>query len=251
MKKLPNAPLQEVIFEIRWELDIDPKTKQSDDTGFELASGRLHKLLENRFSHYQRKVPSSFPEQLLHFNTVHQYWTAEGKWPVIQLGPGIFTVNDTDVNYQWEEQYFPLVLDSLKKLHEAYGVEAMPINFVNLRYINSVKLEEHGFDDDWQKFVLANFNFNFKNSFNTRGKLKQIQFNQYFELEDNSELQINFSSGKRDDQNALIWQAAIMKSDNFRQEGIEKWLESAHQKTHDLLTEMTQKDFYASFTQQK
>jgi len=35
--KLSKAPLQEVIFEAFWELDIHPQTKQSYDPGFELA----------------------------------------------------------------------------------------------------------------------------------------------------------------------------------------------------------------------
>jgi hypothetical protein len=41
MSRLPNAPLQEVFFEIRWALVPGKETGQIIDEGFELASGRL------------------------------------------------------------------------------------------------------------------------------------------------------------------------------------------------------------------
>ena len=41
MAKLPNAPLQEVIFEVRWTLQPVEESGQMQDAGLELAGGRL------------------------------------------------------------------------------------------------------------------------------------------------------------------------------------------------------------------
>lgn len=101
MSKLPNAPLQEVIFEIRWALMPGKESGQIIDEGFELASGRLSTILEERFPYYKRIISQNIPDQLMHYNVVHQYWSGENKWPVIQLGPGIFTINCTDEEYFW------------------------------------------------------------------------------------------------------------------------------------------------------
>jgi len=50
MPKLPKAPLQEAIFEIRWELNVDPTTNQVIDNGFQLAQGKLSRARQKQIS---------------------------------------------------------------------------------------------------------------------------------------------------------------------------------------------------------
>jgi uncharacterized protein (TIGR04255 family) len=57
MPKLPKAPLQEAIFEIRWDLDIDPSSNQQLDLGFSLAQGKLQEIVKEQFPDYKRKLP--------------------------------------------------------------------------------------------------------------------------------------------------------------------------------------------------
>lgn len=99
MPRLPKAPLQEAIFEIRWELEVDPMTGQLIDPGFQLAQGKLRDIAKSKFPVFNRKLPHGFHEQMFPNQVVNQYWAAKETWPVIQLGPGIFTVNDTDVKH--------------------------------------------------------------------------------------------------------------------------------------------------------
>src|SRR5690349_17712708 len=120
MGKLPRAPLQEVIFEIRWELDIDPSNNQQLDMGYALAQGKLQEIVKAEFPHYQRKMPHGFPDQLFKYQTVGQYWTKPDTWPVLQLGPGIFTINATEVNYDWVDTYYPLIGRALTWIYRAY-----------------------------------------------------------------------------------------------------------------------------------
>ncbi|MCB9287418.1 MAG: hypothetical protein H6560_08885 [Lewinellaceae bacterium] len=49
MPKIPKAPLQEAVFELRWDLDVAPDTQQEMDMGFELAQGKLQALPQKNF----------------------------------------------------------------------------------------------------------------------------------------------------------------------------------------------------------
>ncbi|MEJ7646162.1 MAG: TIGR04255 family protein [Chryseolinea sp.] len=248
MPKLPKAPLQEAIFEIRWDLDVDPENNQIIDKGFQLAQGKLQDLAKARFPEFHRKMPHGFPDQLIQYQVVNQHWSGKGKWPVIQLGPGIFTVNETEANYDWPSTYFPLIKESIDWVFKAYDGQ-LKINNAVVRYVDSVKLKDYGFDGRWQDFVTEHFNFSFVNSFNTRGKVKGLQFSQLFELKDSSALHIAMNSGKyrTTDDDALIWQTAVSKQARFDKNSLISWLEYAHTTTSTLFKEMTKQSFYASF----
>lgn len=247
MSKLPKAPLQEAIFEIRWDLDIAPSNNQLD-MGYALAQGKLQEIVKKKFPIYKRKIPYEMPDQLLQYQAVNQYWSSPETWPVLQLGPGIFTVNDTEVNYDWPKTYFPLIKDALDWILKAYEGN-LRINSGALRYIDSVRLKDYGYEGRWQEFVQEHFNFSFVNSYNPRGPIKGIHFDQTFSLKDGSSLQITMNSGKykRTDEDALIWQTAVTKIDKFKKDSLISWLETAHDVTSSLFKEMTKPSFYASF----
>ncbi len=248
MPKLPKAPLQEAIFEIRWDLDVDTTSSQIVDSGFQLAQGKLQELAKTKFPEFKRKMPHGFPDQLFQYQVVNQHWSGKEKWPVVQLGPGIFTVNDTEANYDWPATYFPLIKESLNWVFKAYDGQ-LKINSAALRYVDSVKLKHYGFEGRWQDFVTEHFNFSFVNSFKAPGNIKGLQFNQLFELEDKSALHIAMNSGKyrTTDDDALIWQTAVSKQTKFDHDSLLSWLENAHTITSALFREMTKPNFYASF----
>lgn len=227
---------------------MDPMSGQLIDPGFQMAQGKLQDLAKERFPLFNRKLPHGFPEQLMQYQVVNQHWTAKETWPVIQLGPGIFTVNDNDVKYDWRDIYFPMIKECLNWVFKVYE-NRIRINNATLRYIDSVKLKDYGFEGRWHEFVTQHFNLSFVNDFNTRGKMKGLQFGQAFELNDKSELQIAMNSGKyrRTDDDALIWQTIVSKQDGFKREALLVWLENAHATTSDLFREMTKPAFYDSF----
>ncbi len=247
MAKLPNAPLQEVIFEIRWSLEPKEETGQLWDPGFELATGRLSTIVENRFSYYKRIVPNEIPEQILLYRPVHQYWSGEDIWPVLQLGPGIFTINSTEQWYDWETTFRPLIQDAVQWLLQAYK-DTIKIRFASLRYIDGIKVDDYGgLKDGWQSFIKRNFNFEYHNFFDTRGLQKQIQVNQKFDLEDASQLLLQMSDGIRDNKIAFIWQTAFYKKDEFETTSLFAWADKVHAMAHDLFKEMIKPELYESF----
>lgn len=249
MAKLPNAPLQEVIFEVKWALDINEKTNQAYDKGFDLATGKFSGIVQKNFPVVKRKIPEEFPTNLLNFQTVYQYKSGENIWPVLQLGPGIFTVNDTDENYDWENTYFPLINDGINWLENAY-TKNLSYRYASLKYIDTIKVKEYGYTGDWKDFIAKNLNISFENHFDIDADLTDVQFNQSFKLDDKSKLQISVSSGKTNKQNEplLVWQIEINKQKKFSKAELFSWLVKSHDRTSSLFKELVKPKLYDSFT---
>src|SRR5690606_29676748 len=133
------------------------------------------------FPFHVAKFPMEVPDRLLNYQTVHQFWKGDNQWPVVQLGPGIATVNDTEQNYEWEGTYLPNIKKALEALNRSYN--QVSFNSLSLRYIDVVRVADYGFTN-WRDFVQTHINFGFENHFNTRGSLVGLNFEQSFGLED-------------------------------------------------------------------
>ena len=76
-----------------------------------------------------------------------------------------------------------------------------------------------------------------------------LKLDQFFELEDKSALHVSMNSGRYrlTEEDALIWQTAVIKNDKFEKDSLLRWVENAHSITSDLFREMTRQHFYDSF----
>jgi uncharacterized protein (TIGR04255 family) len=248
MQKLPKAPLQEVIFELRWNLGFDSTIGQHLDPGFEMAQGRFQGLVEQEFPFNQRLLPSGIPLVLQNHTIVHQFWKAEETYPVLQLGPGIFAQNDTEKNYEWEGSFLPQLKRSLNWLAEAYRQPIEPA-FVNLRYIDAIQLRDYSTENNWLDFIAEALKIRLENLFEPSGKLRNFQINQSFGLENDSELNIVVSNGitSSSKEPALVWQTAVTKTGNIEWGNLLSLAEEAHSETHKIFESMTKGMLYDSF----
>lgn len=246
LSRLPKAPLQEVIFEARWQLTPDASGKQLIDPRFHFALGKFQDLVKDDFPFAVEKFPKDVPHQLMAYQTMYQFWNSEKEWPVIQLGPGVITVNDTDKKYVWEDTFLPLIQKALGHLGKAY--DSVSFEQYSLRYIDVVNVEDYGFDT-WQEFVHQHVNFTFNNQFNTRGQLSSLQFNQVFDVPDVGQLSVSFSNGVNERKKpTFVWQiGVIQKEESATTAVVEKWLDKAHDCTSQVFKDFCKKDFYASF----
>ena len=101
---------------------------------------------------------SRAPIDLLPYVVRHQFWLSDSEWPVLQLGPGVATVNFTKP-YNWamfrnESQFL------LEKLLIAYNGNLPPTDSVTLRYQN---YEAFDFTNlDITSFISSKLNTEFK-----------------------------------------------------------------------------------------
>ena len=93
-EKLTHPPLIEAILEVRWQLQqqapgvaVDPKYK--------LLVGRLYDRLSRDYPFYEPLPTASMPDEMLGYVVQHRFRTADGAWPLVQVGPGLVTLNDT------------------------------------------------------------------------------------------------------------------------------------------------------------
>ena len=98
MSQLPNAPLIEVVFELRWKVSTD-----QDFTKYQFLHGDLYSQLKEEYPFQELLTPIEFPPQVMLNNPVHRFRKAESGYPLFQVGPGVLTLNTVDLVYFWDE----------------------------------------------------------------------------------------------------------------------------------------------------
>jgi hypothetical protein len=103
-KILKNKPLVEAIFELRWELqEHEPGMKI--DPHYKILIGRIYDRINRVSAEYPFHEPlatATIPDEMVGYVVQHRFRKGENEWPLIQIGPGVITLNDTK-GYVWED----------------------------------------------------------------------------------------------------------------------------------------------------
>jgi uncharacterized protein (TIGR04255 family) len=212
-----------------------------------MAAGRFHVHVEDEYGHVENRQPYyEMAPQAFMYQAVKQYRPGAGQWPLFQLGPGVFTVNDTNKDYDWQGRFSVLIAKGLDKLEKAYE-GPLAYSQAALRYIDAVKVKDYDFVD-WASFIPGHLNFSFKNDFDSGMVPKDVSFQQLFSLEDGSQLHLNIASGKDGEGNdQMIWQTSIIRSGAFTKEELLQWAERAHAKSSEVFKGICKPHFHATF----
>ncbi len=244
IEKLPNAPLQEVIFELLWEMDSD-EYGMPIDVDFDFAQGLFADKLSNEFPYRRKIVPDGFPLKI-YPKTFHQFWKGENEWPVVQIGPGILVVNDVENNYRWTD-FKKLIQQAVDILMQSYKKEIKFIA-ISLKYIDAVEIKDKGY----LEFINENFNLNLNNHFKLSGDLVNVNINETFDIEGIGSLNILISNGlSPKNLPSVIWQCNVLSKQSFTASGILQWVEKAHKVASNHFKEITKEKFYAGFVEKK
>src|SRR5438034_9047205 len=93
-KPLKNKPLVEALVEIRWQLEPGSATGLSRDPHYKFLLGKLFETVKARFPHHEELPAASVPEEMTSHVVHHRFRKTPSGWPLIQVGPGIFSVNE-------------------------------------------------------------------------------------------------------------------------------------------------------------
>ena len=100
MSRLPNAPLLEVIFELRWQI------KEKEELNkYQFLIGDLYSSIKENYPSRESLVPPQVPTDILINNPFHRFRKGKNEYPLVQIGPGVLTLNTTDDNYFWKDFY--------------------------------------------------------------------------------------------------------------------------------------------------
>lgn len=234
---LTQKPLVEAIFEIRWAL-----TPQTDgtlrDPYYQILVGRLSGEIRSQFPHWEPLPIAEVPEHLVPHIVQHRFRATESGWPVLQLGPGLLTVNDTE-GYEWPK-FRELCLFAIDKLKHVYADAKQPLQIaqVMLRYVDADLLTEETPQDFLKKLkVIAKVpDILFENT-HVSDELLGLDLQWVFRAHHpKGAAQFRIAQGQKENQNAIIWEIAVISrgtdASDFLTENTD-WLEAAHQMTDD------------------
>jgi uncharacterized protein (TIGR04255 family) len=244
-EKLTHPPLVEAILEIRWRLQeqapgvaVDPKYK--------LLVGRLYDRLNRDYPFHEPLPTASMPDEMLGYVVQHRFRAAEGAWPLVQVGPGLVTLNDTQ-NYTWKafEVRSRQLMDALFSAYPDAGA-ALRVGSLQLRYIDAIPFDFERADvfqflADNLKTTLA-----FSPALFTGVPVKAAPkgLNAAFEFSTENPvgaLRVRLARGKRQDADALILEMVLISEDADALEmpaGFSAWLDAAHNVIHDTFFKM-------------
>ncbi len=253
-KILKNKPLVEAIFELRWELQ-ESVSGIKMDPHYKILVGRIYDRVKNEYPFHEQLPTATIPDEIAGYVVQHRFRKDKDKWPLIQVGPGIITLNDTE-GYVWED-FEKRICNLLDVLYEAYPESGsnLKVNQLSLRYIDAV-------DFDYEKENLFEF---------LEEKLKvSIKIHeQLFKETDVSNLPLNidlrfafptikpkgaihlrFVRGKRKNADALIWETMVQSIGDDapkNKEEIIAWVEAAHSLTDDWFFKMIEGELLRRF----
>jgi uncharacterized protein (TIGR04255 family) len=246
-KTLSKAPLKEVLLEIHWDLDFNADEKILIDKGFDEAALNFTNACQQEFKEVELLKPSSIPPSAFIHRVTHRFFKIRNQHPLYQLGPGVFTINDNNKNYEWTE-FRKMIENGISCLNASYEKELVPSK-IELRYIDSVSpyclnneskfdfIEEHlGLIID-QKGIWAE-------------RLDKIDTVRRYNLDNTFELNLNLMTGveNHSKEDIVEWHTYVNNKKRLSWEEVLPWIENAHEICSDFFKGMVSAKLYEYFS---
>jgi len=239
-KILKNKPLLEAIFELRWELQ-EPQTGMKIDPHYKILIGRVYDRVHNEYPFHEQLPTATMPDEIAAYVVQHRFRKDRDKWPLIQIGPGIMTLNDTD-GYVWDD-FEKRIISVLGTLFESYpeAEKNLKINGLLLRYIDAIEFD-YGKDNIFnflKEKMKITVNLHEKLFEETGVNMLPLGYDLRFSFpstKPKGAVLLRFSRGKRKEVDALIWETmvqSIAEDAAKAKEDIATWIKGAHDLVHD------------------
>lgn len=236
IKNLKNKPLVEALLEVRWSLDGPPG--MAVDPYYQLSIGRLFDRVRERFPIWVKLPVADVPEHMVPHTPQHQFRVNPDGWPLLQLGPGILTVNDTE-GYVWDG-FKELCGFALEALFSAYSepAEKLKIFEISLRYIDADTLNGISVLDFLSKLKI---DLKVPDKLFADDRVEPHPLGVSVSLVypthmPKGAIQLRFAQGKKQDSDALIWETQLISRGAdvpVSAAAMGAWLDQAHGITHD------------------
>ena len=249
-----NPPIVEALVEIKWAL-TSTSGSEPIDPYYQLLLGSFYERVKKEYPFHQALPTASVPDEVTGSVVKHRFRVEKDKWPLIQIGPGIMSVNETE-KYKTFETFKPRVVQALDYLFAAHPQkDELNIRSLMLRYIDAKEL-------DYSRENVCNF---ISNKMHVPMELPSFLF-QDKRLEETptnfswrTSLRCNnpegmatlaFSTGTRSGKPALIWEQILCSKDDDignMPEQFEQWINSAHEVVHAWFENLIEGDLKEEF----
>jgi uncharacterized protein (TIGR04255 family) len=235
---LKNKPLIEAIFELRWELQ-ERSSGIKTDPHYRILIGSMYDRVRKDYSIHEQLPTADMPDEIAGYVIQHRFRKGVNEWPLIQMGPGIITLNETD-GYVWDD-FKKRIIEVIKILFEIHPIKENPkINGLLLRYIDAV---DFSYDKNIFDFLKDSMGIgvSMRPDLFEDKRVKDLPLDfdirlTYPLLDPAGSIQLRFVRGKRNSIDALIWETIVnsIGNDIPQSEGeIINWLDKSHDLTHD------------------
>jgi len=244
---LTNAPLKEVLFEIHWEVEELPDQKIRVDNGFENAVSKFTQSCSNNdFKECLVLKPELIPSSAFIHRVTHRFFKVKNEHPLYQMGPGVFTVNDNNKNYQWSD-FSKMILSGLSCLKDSYD-KVLVLSQVQLRYIDRVSPTVLG-DSDKFEFLKNHLKIKAESYDFVEGELEEISFGKSFRINEDIHLNLTISTGidRLTKEDIIEWHTFVTNDSRVALDDIEKWIERAHTLCSDTFKKMISSELHEYF----
>lgn len=242
MSKLPNAPLLEVIFEIKWDI-----TSKTDIVDFQYLHGDLYSNLKSKYSHRENLLPPEVPLDIVKGNPVFRFREKQGSYPLVQIGPGLISLNTIDEKYFWN-QFRDESNEVLSVLHEIYPRYSELNLSPALTYLDFFEYDKN--IETPLEFINSNFQLSLTDNFMSKTDSKMNDVNLTFNYEvDEKVVSLNLRNGKiNNDKDGLVLQTKVFgKKGKYNTKKLQEWLDSAHDLSSNMFKSLTNGKLYESF----
>lgn len=243
VSRLSNAPLAEVVFEMRWSLASLERSPFSNDPNFGAIFDGFTAFAKK--SGYKRHVDIAPPYSGMGGSIARRFYSGESGFPLYQIGPGIFAANNS-AEYEWKA-FRKMAIDGatavIRSVPTLNEFETRVTNF-ELRYIDvfdgklvSPKFQE--FLSGGTKIKLAMPALGAATDKIVPSGNGRVQLEYTVSAMPGTTFTLDVASGVRDSDRvarmesrvAWIGSDAIPKKSADFSEGLRDWLEGAHEVT--------------------
>jgi uncharacterized protein (TIGR04255 family) len=248
---LPNKPLIEAIIEIRWGKEGQP------DPAYPIIVGRLFERIKADYPVIEDLPIVRVPAEITLQQVRHRFRRAKDAWPLVQIGPGILTVNDTD-GYNWKD-FSARVRDILPHFFAVHpSPSTLAFNSLLLRYINAIDFDYSSqnilpFLADKMRVLLS-----LEQSILTETGVNPAPRNLALQLvfpvsAPSGALILLLGTGKHKNNNAVVWEIHFRSTEAdlpTLPDGFTTWLDAAHAKIETWFFEMVKGPLLVEFAKQ-
>ena len=227
------------------------------DPNYRILLGRFFDRMHDSYPAHEPLPAASVPDEMAAYVVQHRFRARPDGWPVVQLGPGVLTVNETDA-YEWPD-FQRRCEAAVEDLVNAYPVRAdLHIDTLTLRYIDA-RVFDYERDD-----ILGFLASKMKTRVSLPGDATFFDDEALVPNPSSINLQLSFphskpdgtatirlATGNKKAEKALVWETLVSSAGPqvpSIPEGFPNWLTSAHGITHDWFFKLIEGELEKEFS---
>ncbi|QOJ35219.1 MAG: TIGR04255 family protein [Nitrospira sp.] len=253
-QSLKNKPLVEAILEFKWEAAEENKSSPVDPN-YRILLGRFFERVMKDYTVHEPLPSSTIPDEMVKNLPQHRFRTEAGEWPLVQLGPGLLSVNETE-KYHWPE-FRSRCEKAIANFVESYpSPTSLKPKSLALWYIDAVEFNHpkeniFHFMKEKMKTRLELPSALFKEA-RVQDKPASFKWQVSYGVErPKGRIKLRFGTGERNGRPSLIWETIVISNGNDvpkLSEDFMGWLDAAHDLADKWFFTLIEGDLHRQFS---